>query len=40
MHTISETGKKLDVKQVGERFFAWSPKALRWLPVSKSKVQF
>lgn len=28
------------VKQVGNKFFYWSPRALRWLPVAKSKVTF
>jgi hypothetical protein len=32
-------GKKLRVKQVGNKFYYWSA-AFRWLPVSKSKVIF
>ena len=38
--TSTATGKVLTVKQTGDRFFAWSPKALRWLPVARAKVQF
>lgn len=36
----NSTGKTFDVKKAGERFFYWSPRALRWMPVAKSKVSF
>lgn len=31
-------GKTFTVKQTGAKFFYWSPRALRWLPVAASKV--
>jgi len=31
-------GKEFVVKQSGNRYFYWSSRALRWLPVKKSEV--
>lgn len=31
---------KFKVKQTGNKFFYWSPRAFRWLPVAKDKVIF
>lgn len=38
MTATLDNGKTYTAKEVNGRFFYWSPKALRWLPVSKSKV--
>jgi hypothetical protein len=38
--TYIANSKAHEVKQTGTKFFYWSPRALRWLPVAKSKVQF
>lgn len=32
-------GKTFSVKETNGKFFYWSPRALRWLPVSKAQVQ-
>lgn len=40
MTTITKTGQVLTVKETKGRFFAWSPRALRWLPVKRSEVIF
>jgi hypothetical protein len=29
-----------NVKETKGKFFYWSPRALRWLPVAKAKVTF
>lgn len=31
-------GKTFNVKQTNGRFFYWSPRSMRWLPVKKSEV--
>ena len=31
--------KTFEVKQTGNKFFYWSPRAFRWLPVAKAKVE-
>ena len=31
-------GKEFQVKQTSSKYFYWSPKNGRWLPISKSKV--
>ena len=31
-------GKTFEVKRTGNKFFYWSPRAVRWLPVAASKV--
>jgi len=31
-------GKTFTVKETNGKFFYWSPRAIRWLPVQKSKV--
>lgn len=36
--TATINGKTFQAKQTGNKFFYWSPKALRWLPVSADKV--
>ena len=36
--TTTINGKTFNVKQTGNKFFYWSPRALRWLPISKSRV--
>lgn len=33
-------GKTFQVKQTGNKFFYWSVKACRWLPIAKEKVIF
>ena len=38
MTATLKNGKTYTAKEVNGRCFYWSPKALRWLPVSKSKV--
>ena len=38
MTYTNEIGKTFDVKHTNGKFFYWSPKALRWLPVAKAKV--
>ena len=40
MSYTNELGKTFKVKEVKGKFFYWSPKAVRWLPVSKAKVTF
>jgi len=37
--TTTINGKKFNVKQAGNKFFYWSPRAMRWLPVSKDSVE-
>ncbi len=37
MHTVIN-GKTFNVKQTGNRFFYWSPRAIRWLPVAAARV--
>lgn len=37
--TATIHGKTFEVKQTNGKFFYWSPRALRWLPVAKSKVE-
>lgn len=32
--------REYKVKQTGNNFYYWSVRALRWLPVAKSKVIF
>lgn len=32
-------GKKFEAKQTGSKFFYWSPRALRWLPVKAALVE-
>lgn len=32
-------GKEFNAKQVGNRFFYWSPIAMRWLPTSKKAIK-
>jgi hypothetical protein len=32
--------REFKVKQTGTKYFYWSERALRWLPVAKSKVIF
>jgi hypothetical protein len=36
--TATINGKTYQAKETNGRFFYWSPKALRWLPVSSDKV--
>lgn len=31
--------KNFEVKKTGNKFFYWSPRAMRWLPVARAKVQ-
>ncbi len=38
--TYTTNGKTFNVKQVKGKFFYWSDRALRWLPVAKTKVCF
>ena len=37
METIINN-KEFKVKETNGKFFYWSPKSMRWLPVAKSKV--
>jgi len=37
--TISINGKEFQVKQTGNRFYYFSPKVGRWLPIAKSEVK-
>ena len=37
MHTVIN-GKPFAVKQRGNRFYYWSPRAVRWLPVAAARV--
>jgi hypothetical protein len=32
-------GKEFTAKQTNGKFFYWAPKAMRWLPVSKSAIK-
>jgi hypothetical protein len=36
--TCTIAGKSFSVKESNGKFFYWSPKALRWLPIRKEKV--
>lgn len=36
--TAHINGKTFTAKLTNGRYFYWSPRALRWLPVSKGKV--
>lgn len=38
--TYSNNGKTFRVRETGGRFFYFSDRATRWLPVAKSKVSF
>lgn len=38
--TTIKNGKSYTVKQSGNKFFYWSPRAIRWLPVAKVEVVF
>lgn len=38
MTVTFENGKTYKVKETNGKFFYWSTKALRWLPISKNKV--
>jgi hypothetical protein len=33
-------GKRFEVRQSGSRFFYFSSRALRWLPVAQAQVKF
>lgn len=37
MHTVIQ-GKNFNVKQTGTKFYYWSPRALRWLPIAAARV--
>lgn len=37
--TCTKNGKTFTVKQTNGKFFYWSPRALRWLPVAASMVE-
>lgn len=32
--------RQFKVKESNGKFFYWSPRAVRWLPIAKEKVQF
>ena len=34
------TGREFEVKQTGQKFFYWSTRAVRWLPVKRCNVLF
>lgn len=36
--TATINGKTYKAKQTGRQFFYWSPRPLRWLPVTAAKV--
>lgn len=36
--TATINGKTFKAKQTGNRFFYWSPRAARWLPVKAEQV--
>lgn len=38
--TTQINGKNFEVKETNGKFFYFSPRALRWLPVAKAKVIF
>jgi hypothetical protein len=38
MASYNANGKTYAVRETAGRFFYFSPRAVRWLPVSKSKV--
>lgn len=38
--TANLHGKQYTAKETNGRFFCWSPRALRWLPIAKAKVSF
>jgi hypothetical protein len=38
--TATINGKTYQAKKSNGKFFYWSPRALRWLPVAKAKVAF
>jgi len=38
MMTATINGKTFTVKQTNGKFFYWSPRAVRWLPVNASEV--
>lgn len=37
--TATINGKNYKAKQTGNKFFYWSPRALRWLPVAAAQVR-
>ena len=37
--TTTINGKTFNVKQTNGKFYYWSPRATRWLPVAASKVE-
>jgi hypothetical protein len=39
MTYITKSGKVLTVKETNGKYFAWSSRALRWLPVKRSEVR-
>lgn len=39
MTHITKNGQVLQVRQTNGKFFAFSPRALRWLPVKRAEVQ-
>jgi len=38
MATANINGRSYEAKQTGNKFFYWSPRALRWLPVARALV--
>lgn len=38
MTYTNEIGRTFKVKETNGKYFYWSPRALRWLPVKKSEV--
>ena len=38
--SVEINGRTYNAKQVGDRFFYFSTRALRWLPVARAKVSF
>ena len=38
MTYTAANGKSFKVKQTGNRYFYWSPRAMRWLPVAACHV--
>lgn len=39
MAQVTINGKKFEAKHTGGKFFYWSPRALRWLPVKAALVE-